>query len=271
LIVVVVDTHCHASPYWFEPVEILLDEMERNGVDKAVLTQFFGVYDNSYLIECMRRFPGRFSVIALVDVNAPDALEQMEKWRDQGAEGIRFNTASRSPGDDPLAVWRKAADLGMVASVMGTVEGYADAGFEEIVKTLPNLKVVMEHLAGVGAYFGPGRADKTIPYETYRSVLELAKYPNAYMKVPGLGEFCPRPMPFRQPMPFENVPPLIEMAIDAFGPQRLMWGSDFPPSANREGYRNSLKFPREHLQSRGEEAIDWIFGRAAATIWKLGE
>ena len=54
---VVVDTHCHASPYWFEPIEVLLDEMTRNGVDKAVLIQFRGVFDNSYLIESMRRFP----------------------------------------------------------------------------------------------------------------------------------------------------------------------------------------------------------------------
>ncbi len=53
----VVDTHCHASPYWFEPVEVLLDEMGRNGVDHAVLTQFFGVYDNSYLVECTKLKP----------------------------------------------------------------------------------------------------------------------------------------------------------------------------------------------------------------------
>jgi L-fuconolactonase len=268
---VVVDTHCHASPYWFEPVEVLLDEMTRNGVDKAVLTQFFGVYDNSYLIECMRRFPGRFSVIALVDVNHPDAVQHLEECHAQGVEGVRFNTGMRSPGSDPLAVWRKASELEMVASVMGTVEGYASAGFESIVKDLPNLKIVMEHLGGVGAYFGPGRQDKTIPYETYQSVLELAKYPNTYMKIPGLGEFCARPMPFVQPYPFQDVPPLIEMAIDAFGPERLMWGSDFPPVANREGYRNSLRFPMQHLQSRGQEAGAWIFGETAATLWKFGE
>ena len=46
---VVVDTHCHASASWFEPVEVLLDQMNRNGVDKAALIQFRGVFDNSYL------------------------------------------------------------------------------------------------------------------------------------------------------------------------------------------------------------------------------
>lgn len=267
---VVVDTHCHASTYWFEPTEILLDEMTRNGVDKAVLTQFFGVYDNSYLVESMRRFSGRFSVVALVDVQSPEAGDRLEELAKEGVEGVRFNAGMRSPGNDPLAIWRRAEQLGMVASVMGTVENFASPDFENIIQNFPGLNVIIEHLAGVGAYFGPGREDKTVPYETYRTALELAKYPNTYLKVPGLGEFCPRPVPFRQPHPFEDVPPLIEMAIDAFGAERLMWGSDFPPVAAREGYRNSLKFPLEQLQSRSPEERELIFGGTAASLWRFG-
>jgi L-fuconolactonase len=268
---VVVDTHCHASPYWFEPVEILLDEMSRNGVEKAVLTQFFGVYDNSYLVECVQRFPGRFSVIGLVDVSHPDSLSHLENLHRQGVEGIRFNSSTRSPGSDPLAVWRKAADLGMIASVMGSVESYATAEFEDIVRELPNLKVVIEHLGGVGANWGPGRSDQAIPYQSYQAVLALARYPNTYMKVPGLGEFCPRPLPFQPPHPFEAVHPLIEMAVEAFGSRRLMWGSDFPPVANREGYGNALNLPRERLWARSQQEVEWVFGRTAATIWQFGE
>lgn len=268
---VVVDTHCHTSQYWFEPVEILLDEMNRNGVDKAVLTQFFGVYDNSYMIECMRRFPGRFSVIALVDVSRPDAPQQLEELAKQGVESLRLNVNMRSPGSDPLAIWRKAAELGMSVSNMGTVEDFASDEFEGIVRELSGLKIVIEHLAGVGAYFGPGRADKTVPYETYKKALALAKYPNTYVKVPGLGEFCARPTPFQQPHPFEEVPPLIEMALDAFGADRLMWGSDFPPSAAREGYRNALELPRDRVRARSAEEQEWVFGKTAAALWRFGE
>ncbi len=90
------------------------------------------------------------------------------------------------------------------------------------------------------------------------------------MKVVGLGELCPRPMPFRQPFPFENVPPLTEMAIEAFGPQRLMWGSNFPPVAGRgEGYRNALRWPMEHVRFHREEDKEWIFGNTAATLFKF--
>ena len=267
----IVDTHCHTSPYWFEPVEVLLAEMDRNGVDKAVLTQFFGVFDNSYMIECMRNHPGRFSVIALVDVNRPDAADQLVELANQGVESLRLNANMRSPGADPLAIWRKANELGVSVSVMGALEDFASTEFENIVKELPSLTIINEHLLGVGAFFGPGRADAAIPYDTYNRALELAQYSNTYVKVPGLGEFCPRPMPFQQPYPFADVPPLIEMALDAFGGNRLMWGSDFPPSAAREGYANTLNFPRQKLADRSQGDRDLIFGDTAATLWSFGE
>ena len=91
------------------------------------------------------------------------------------------------------------------------------------------------------------------------------------MKVPGLGEISERFMPFRQPFPFETVPPLIEMAIDAFGAHRLMWGSDFPPVAGRrEGYRNALRLPMEHVDFKSEEDKEWTFGKTATTLFRFG-
>ena len=185
---VTVDTHCHALPYWFEPVEILLDQMARNDVDKAVLIQINGMYDNSYLIECMRRFPGRFSVVALVDTDNLDAPQRLAEWVEQGVEGIRLRSAARSPGSDHLAIWHKAAELGIVVSCPGSADDFASPEFENLVKELPGLKIVIEHLGGGGR--------DTPPYDTYRRVLALAQYPNTFMKVPGLGEICPRPSPF---------------------------------------------------------------------------
>ncbi len=37
-----VDSHCHASVHWYEPIETLLHEMDRNEVDQAVLFQIMG-------------------------------------------------------------------------------------------------------------------------------------------------------------------------------------------------------------------------------------
>ena len=261
---VIVDTHCHASPYWFEPIETLVHQMERNGVDKAVLVQIKGAYDNSYLMDCMRRFPERFSVVALVDIDRPDAPQTLERWVVEGARGIRLGPTERSTGDDPMAIWRKAAGLGIPVSCLGTLEEFVSSDFEEVLREFPTLNVIVEHLGG-------GGSDTSPRYESYRKVLGLARYPNAFMKVPGLGELCPRPMPLRQPFPLESIPPLIEMAVEAYGSRRLMWGSDFPPVAAREGYRNALRFPMEHVNFGSEDDKEWVFGKTAMSLWRFGE
>jgi L-fuconolactonase len=263
---IIVDTHCHASPYWYAPVESLLDEMMRSGVEKAVLIQIGGVYDNSYEIECMRRFPGRFAAVAMVDTTRPDAPERLARWVKQGIQGIRLNPNERSAASDPLAIWRKAAELGVPVSCQGSnVEAFSSPEFEDIIKELPDLKIIIEHLGG-------GGSDTTPPHSRYRKVLDLAQYPNTYMKIPGFGEICSRPMPFRQPFPFESVPPLIEMALEAFGARRLMWGSNYPPVAGRgEGYRNSLQWPLERLPFKNEEDKEWVFGKTAMSVWKFSD
>jgi LytS/YehU family sensor histidine kinase len=78
---VVVDAHCHAATFYDEPIESALDTMLRNGVEKALLILLSEGVDslNAYLIACMRRFPGRFSVVATVDAHRPDAPERLEE------------------------------------------------------------------------------------------------------------------------------------------------------------------------------------------------
>src|SRR5215212_5476596 len=69
----IVDSHCHASECWYEPIEALLEQMARSGVDQAVLRQIAGQYDNSYQADCVRRFPARFASVVIVDTEQPDA------------------------------------------------------------------------------------------------------------------------------------------------------------------------------------------------------
>ena len=259
----IIDTHCHAATIWFQAVETLLDQMNRNGVDHAVLIQIRGMRDNAYLVECLRRFPGKFSAVVTLEANSPDSPAQLEGLVKQGIEGIRLHAGARSPGSDPLAIWRKAQDLDIPVSCQGGLADFSNDDFAAIFQELPQQNIIIEHL-------GRGGDDSSPTWNTYRKVLALSRYPNAYMKIPGLGEFCQRPMPFVQPFPFGEIPPLIEMAVEAFGANRLMWGSDFPPSASREGYHNALQWPMERVKYASEADRDWVFGNTAATIWRFG-
>ena len=260
----IVDSHCHAAQSWFEPIEVLLFQMDANGVDKAVLIQHNGAFDNSYLFECSARYLERLAVVAMVDVSQPDAPDTLEQWAKEGAVGVRLWPTWRSPGADPLAIWLKASELGLVVSCLGELEDFASDEFSDLVAQLPDLTIVVEHLAGVG------QAGEGPPYSSYHKALKLASYPNTYIKIPGLGEINPRPPVLHREFGFDHTPPVIEMALEAFGPQRSMWGSDFPPSAGREGYRNALLGVVDHHALADESEREWIMGKTARQVFKLG-
>ena len=61
---------------------------------------------------------------------------------------------------------------------------------------------------------------------------------NVYIKIPGLGEIVKRPELLSSKFYFEIIPPLIDTIYETYGSEKMMWGSDFPPCSNREGYKN---------------------------------
>lgn len=260
---VIVDTHCHTSPYWFEPIEILMFQMDRNNVDKAILVQHFGQTDNQYILECARRFPGRLLPVAQINTEHNDAPKILRKWVKEGVVGIRLKATDRSPGKDPLAIWRTCAELSLPVTCYGKEEEFASDEFCKLIKELPEVTVIIEHL-------GLPQRGELPPYLTYQKILSLAYYQNIYIKVGGLGEICERPLSFNQPLPFDPVPPFIKMVYDAFRPSRMMWGSNYPPCSRLEGYGNTLHYLEEHLSTFcSEQAKEYIFGKTALSIFKF--
>ena len=237
-----IDTHYHASLHWWEPIEVFIFHMDRCNVDKGVLIQFIGEYDNSYLLESVKRYPGRLTAIAYVDVASPTAIEDMERVWHAGAAGFRMPLPQPATLAKPHALWRKAQQLGSVVSVVGTTSQFASLEFEEAVRAVPDLPIVIEHMGVLNRLITAGHgADNDVPvppYEEYRRVMELGKYPNVYIKVTGFSEYMPRPKVFSGPaFDLAKAPPFIDMCVDAFGAERMMVGTD-PSSSCREGYGN---------------------------------
>lgn len=251
---VIVDTHCHVGVHKYEPVEVLLFHMAQNGVAQAVFIQYMGNTDNRYLLDCMTAHPGKFAAAMIVE--ADDDGSRIRFWAEQGIGGIRLPANFRGTGRDPLAHWRTAAELGLVVSAPCSPATLLSPEFTEVVERFSDLPIVLEHLGGIGLGAQP-------PYTEFQQVLALARYPNLTIKLPGFGEFCALPHPFAQ------IPPLVEMTLEAFGAQRIMWGSDWPPVSSREGYTNALQVGLTYLNQLSEEEKAWIFGRTAQTIWRL--
>ena len=104
-----------APPRWAsEPtdsgrVELLIDDMERCGVDGAVLVQTsFSTWNNEYVAAAALRYPSRFRSMGMVDPLDPEAVKHAIYWMDhRGMSGFRFHpsyyhtgVASDRPGMD---------------------------------------------------------------------------------------------------------------------------------------------------------------------------
>jgi L-fuconolactonase len=263
--VILVDSQCHASPVWYEPVETLLDQMDRNDVSQAVLIQLLGQFDNGYLEDCRRRYSARFSIVVSVDAARADAADELVRLAGRGAAGVRLRPATRSPGDDPLAIWRAAKAADLAVSCVGVAETFAAPEFFDLVAQLPDLPIVLEHLGGASRVLATDTSDVL-----RTQVFELARFPNVYLKLPGLGELVPRNAVLpAEGIPFDPQSEVLRLALGRFGPERLMWGSDFPVVAAREGYRNALHWVREALADLPGEAQACIFGGTARRVFRL--
>jgi L-fuconolactonase len=255
------DAHPHASSIWFLPIESLVVEMDRAGVARGSICQFFNQYQNDYQFDAVKRFPGRFSNIVHIDTRRPDAPQTLKVLADRGASGVRIGPAIRSPGSDPYAIWKAAGQAGLSVSTFSNVGDLLTDDFSRLVQDVPETKIVLEHSGG---------AYGSAPIAELKKAYTLARFPNVYIMIGGLGEFSERASPLTKPFPFvKPIPPVIDMAYDSFGPDRMMWGSDFPASARREGFGNALRFTMEYLSDKSQEDRATIFGRTALKVFPL--
>ncbi len=252
---------------WFEPVEPLVLQMDLNGVNRAVLTQALGQFDNTYQEDCLARFPGRFASVVGIDAAHPDAATSVTQAANRGAVGVRLRPEARSVGEDPLALWRAAADNGMAISVAGAASAVLSEEFAHLLRTFPDMPFVLEHLGGWT------RPDCDRSDTTRAAIMKLSDYANVMIKVPALGQLSPRDMRGKLPASgcvLDPAPGAIVLEVLAsFGASRMMWGSDYPPVSSREGYANALNWTRDLFVGCSADDVAQIFGGAAARVFRL--
>jgi predicted TIM-barrel fold metal-dependent hydrolase len=270
----IVDSHVHvwsdddlryptARPGKQDPgsVEFLVETMATAAVEKAVIVQpIFYLFDTRYVADSMRRSPGKFAGIALMDQLAPGAPDRLQQLvEEHGFSGIRlhFPLHSDNPqalaGKDQNPLWQRAQDLGLGFIAFGNCGNLPIV--EKMVRQFPGVKVVVDHVAH------PDVTEKP-PYPLFSNLLRLARYPNAFVKISNLSTAS------RQSYPYPDTFPFVRMLCDAFGPQRLMWGSDFPLVFKKyPTYLACLENARTHLDFLTEEDKNWLLGNTAASVW----
>ncbi len=243
------------------PPNRLLACMDEAGVDAAVVVSptLYGA-DTAYARHTVAHDPERLAYVGLVDPESPGVEQDVADWRSQpGALAIRVPVyADRT---------MQSLDRGPLRSVLAAAErhgvpvcvyppGYLDR-LEPIVRAFPGLQFVIDHLglAQPSPVFPSIEGDG---FERLPELLRLADCPNIAVKATGV------PSLSREAFPFRDVWDPLLRVIDAFGCDRIMWGTDFT-RVEHVSYADAVSYLRA-IDGLAESDLELLYGASARRI-----
>jgi predicted TIM-barrel fold metal-dependent hydrolase len=241
--------------------EDLFRDAAASAVDRFVLVQmsYYG-FDNSYMLDAIRAYPGRFRGIAIVDPESKSPAQAMLDLSARGVGGFRIYMESTHPqpvpghpGYEKMFLCAQESQL----AICPLIDPRRLPEIEQQCRRFPRTIVVIDHLARIGVNLPIDEAD-------VRALCALAKYPEVRVKLSGfyaLGE---------RRVPHLDMAPLIRRVYEAFGPKRLLWGSDVPFQLTGEIYEDSISLIRDRLDFLSAADRNWILGRSAEELFFAG-
>ena len=229
----IVDTHAHIYhgdeeryPMKKEPfrpvpgvgtIEHLRREAEENGVKYVVLVQTGSAYrwDNRLLADTARDNADWTVGVCTLDPEAADSPDELARLvAHYNVKGVRIEVG-RSGYDQPgaEALWRRAAEVGAVicAHLQRDYLGQLAA----LLARFPQVPVVLDHCAYPKA--ADGSADEAV-----RQTVALARYDQLVAKLTfGVTSS-------EREYPFTDTHEQLREILTVYGPERCIWGSDFP-------------------------------------------
>ena len=245
------------SPASDIPLELLRHTMDEHGVGRAVLVQpMYPGEDNGLVADAARSEPDRYAAVCVVDPRFPAAPDRLEHWvTERGCRGLRLRPsfAAEAPAFENDVLWRRVRKLGVVVSVLARMEHVP--AISRVAGSFPEVPIIVDHFAHPDPVAGPLSP-------AFQQLLELADRPNVLVKVSGFHNFSQRPYPH------EDCDDFFKAVFDRFGPDRLIWGSDFPHVLLKAGYGPALhhferrhpwltKDDRDRIQGRNAERLYW--------------
>ncbi len=269
----IIDSHVHVwkhdPRYPFAPgakplerdatPEMLLDLMKANGVSRTVIIQvIYYRYDNSYLAGVLKRYPRYFQGVCRVDPLDPAAPDHLARLTEEGFHGVRLSPSGDAAGDwirGPLMppLWKRCEELKAPMTILAPIGRMPDVG--ALIDRFPQLTLVIDHMADCPV-------DRPAELE---KLIALRRHPRTFVKISHTWSLS------RQPYPYLDAQEHVKRLYQAFGPQRLMWGTDWPLVEQTASYARALSVVRDEMKFLNTEDKRWILGGTVESVWPFPE
>ena len=240
-------------------VESLIAAMDEAGVAKAAVVHSSTTYgfDNSYVVDGCNQYADRLVAVGSVDMLDDNVELVIRRWADKRLAGLRIFTGGSTKDFDPseldnpksFKAWEAISEVGLPMCIQTGPIGLPQVRM--LAEKFPKVNIILDHLGRPDVLDGP-------PYKNAQSLFDLADLPNLYMKL--------------TPRIFGDVKKdkasaetFFPRVVEAFGAQRLAWGSNFPTSPGT--LKEILATAQAGLASLSAADQEWVFGKTAQKLY----
>ncbi len=237
-----------------------------NRVDRTVLVQTVSSLDETReFLATAAATDFIAGVVGWVDLTDPYVARTLELLR-SGPGGNLLVGIRHQVHDEPDPGWllrddvqrgiRAVGDAGLVYDLLVKTRELPAA--LQLARRTPNTRFVVDHLAK--PRIAAGRRDR----EWERALAPFAPYPNVHCKLSGMvteadwASWSP-----------QDLAPYVHRAIEWFGPERCMFGSDWPVCLLAAGYDRVIDALRVAMQDLDGVSRDAVFGGTAGRVYGL--
>lgn len=257
------------------PPEVLLENMDWAGVDKAVLQQgpFYGEA-NDYVARAVKQWPDRFIGAGYFDPYSGNAQEIFRRCVEEyGFHVLKFEMSVstglvglypdlRLDGEAMAWVWEEVERRGLVVTLdLGAVgsASYQTESVRTIVSRHPSLKIVIAHLAQ------PPIARKDDPQldERWQEQVLLARHPNVWFDLSALPAYSADVDDY----PYAIARDYLRRAVEMIGAHKIMWGTDAPGLLTHATYPQLLRYITQHCDFLPSDDLGRILGGNAHRVY----
>lgn len=246
----ITDGYGHCGLHKYRPIGEVNRIMDLHGVARANLVQHMGEFDNSYLAGIVREQPERFSGVFLVDMAADSASAAIEQWASTGHfRGIRMPAATALTH---LPLWNKAAELGLHLVVSGPFPQETATAIQRFAAAHPGNALQLTHLGSPPRGDGPR-------FPSLAPLLAMADARNIHVQISGMHQLATPP--------YQELLPAVAQLWEAFGEERLIYGSNFPVMETDQRYELEIHLVRSGRLGIPESAAPAVMDANARRLW----
>jgi len=239
--------------------------LRMTGIDKTVIVQAMdSCEDTDYMLETAAAYDWVGGVVGWVPLHRPsEAARQLERYADNRYfKGVRHLIHEEQ---DPNWIVQPAvmdglkllAERGLTYDIVALFPNHLHH-VPYLAEQVPDLRIVIDHLAK------PPAEDRG--WKLWASQLAAAAaFPNVYAKLSGLPIAASADADRTALEPQRSV----DYAVEQFGANRLMFGSDWPIANLNSDYVRVWKETNNMLAKYSQQEREAIFGGTASAFYRL--